>query len=57
MKNTVIITGASRGIGRACALEFAKKGYSLFLTSYKNADLLEETAEEARKYRDRKSVV
>ena len=51
MKNTVIITGASRGIGRACALEFAKKGYSLFLTSYKNADLLEETAEEARKYR------
>ena len=51
MKNTVIITGASRGIGSACALEFAKKGYSLFLTSYKNADLLEETAEEARKYR------
>ena len=50
MKNTVIITGASRGIGKACALEFAKKGYSLFLTSYKNPDLLEETACTARKY-------
>lgn len=48
MKNTVIITGASRGIGRACAIEFARKGYSLFLTSYKNPSLLEETAAMAR---------
>ena len=50
MKHTVIITGASRGIGRACALEFARKGYSLFLTSYRHPKLLEETAELARKY-------
>lgn len=48
MKNTVIITGASRGIGRACAIEFARKGYSLFLTSHKNPSLLEETASLAR---------
>lgn len=50
MKNTVIITGASRGIGKACALEFARKGYSLFLTSFRHPDLLEETAESARAY-------
>lgn len=50
MKNTVIITGASRGIGKSCALEFAKKGYSLFLTSYRNSNLLEETASAARQY-------
>jgi len=50
MKHTVIITGASKGIGRACALEFAKKGYSLFLTSYSHSELLEETACYARKY-------
>lgn len=50
MKNTVIITGASRGIGKACALEFARKGYSLFLTSCKHPDLLEETAASARAY-------
>lgn len=27
---TVFITGASRGIGRACALNFAEKGYTVF---------------------------
>ncbi|MDE7308812.1 MAG: SDR family NAD(P)-dependent oxidoreductase [Lachnospiraceae bacterium] len=50
MKHTVIITGASKGIGRACAIEFAKKGYSLFLTSCNHSDMLEETASYARKY-------
>lgn len=50
MKHTVIITGASKGIGRACAIEFAKKGYSLFLTSCSHSDMLEETARLSRKY-------
>lgn len=50
MNNTVLITGASRGIGRACALAFAKKGYSLFLTSHSNVDALEQTASEARTF-------
>ena len=33
MTKVVIITGNSRDIGAACALEFAKKGYKLALQS------------------------
>ena len=39
---TAFITGASRGIGKAIAYEFAKKGYDLYLTCRKNTTLLEE---------------
>jgi len=44
MKYTVI-TGASRGIGRAAALEFAKHNKNLFLVSKSNASMLGETKE------------
>lgn len=37
-----IISGASRGIGRAAAKAFAKEGYSLLLNCEKNFSLLEE---------------
>ena len=40
---TVLITGASKGIGRACALEFSKRGANLVLTS-RSAAGLDETA-------------
>jgi 3-hydroxy acid dehydrogenase / malonic semialdehyde reductase len=33
MKNVVVITGASSGIGRSCALVFAQAGYNLILTA------------------------
>ena len=43
MHNTpvALITGASRGIGAAIALEFAANGYDLILTCNKSMDLLQ----------------
>ena len=47
-RKTVLITGSSRGIGRACALAFAKAGYHVFINAGHSADLLESLAEEIR---------
>ena len=41
-KKSVLITGASRGIGKAIAYEFAKNGYDLYLTCKSNIKLLED---------------
>lgn len=38
MKPTVLITGASRGIGKAIATRFAKEGYSLVINCSKSAE-------------------
>jgi 3-oxoacyl-[acyl-carrier protein] reductase len=35
MKGTVLITGSTRGIGRACAIEFAIKGYKVIANGTK----------------------
>lgn len=43
-KKTVLVTGSSRGIGRACALAFARSGYHVFIncrTSIEKLDVLE----------------
>lgn len=39
MRKTVLITGATRGIGRETAIKFAKNNYNIIIT-YKNSDTL-----------------
>ena len=48
MKPTVLITGASRGIGRAIATLFAKEGYQLVITCSKSEEALLLLANELR---------
>lgn len=45
-KKTALITGASRGIGKAIAYEFARNGYELYLTCKTNITLLENLKKE-----------
>ena len=45
MCKTVLITGASRGIGRGIALSFAKKGWQIALNCRQNVEQLNETKE------------
>lgn len=45
-KKTVFITGASRGIGRACALLFASKGYFVYLNCRRSIEALYRVQEE-----------
>ena len=37
-QKNVLITGSSRGIGRACALTFARAGYQVFINCRKSSD-------------------
>ncbi len=45
-RKKALITGASRGIGRAIAYELAASGYDLYLTCHKNMPMLEALADE-----------
>lgn len=45
MKKNVLITGASRGIGKSCALLFAENGYHVFLNCNKSLQQLTEVAD------------
>ena len=47
---TAIVTGASRGVGKATAEIFAQKGYRLVINCRSNFDLLEDVAAKLRSY-------
>lgn len=46
MEKTVLITGASRGIGRECAVSFSKAGYHIAAVYNKNREAAERLREE-----------
>lgn len=43
-----LVTGASRGIGRACAIEFAKAGYDVIINYAGNTEAANKTVEELK---------
>ena len=45
-KKYALVTGSSRGIGRAIALRLAKEGYHIFLNCARSLDALEEVGQE-----------
>ena len=45
-KKIALVTGASRGIGKAIALKFAQEGYHIFITCYRRHSELTQTQEE-----------
>lgn len=49
MQKNALITGASRGIGKAIAKEFASQGYDLYLTCISSIEQLKEYALELEK--------
>lgn len=57
MKQTVLITGASNGIGKACARVFARKGYDLVLVARNEEKLEQVKAEICARYDRRVEVI
>lgn len=50
IKKTVLVTGASKGIGKKIALTFANSGYNVIVNSLKNYTQLLETEKKIREY-------
>ena len=48
LRGNALVTGGSRGIGRACALAAARRGADVAITYVANRDAAEATAEEIR---------
>lgn len=49
-RKTILITGSSRGIGKAIAIKYAKKGYNVVINCIKNEELLENVKKEIEGY-------
>ena len=50
MTKTALVTGGSRGIGRACAIELAKAGCNIAITYAGNEQKANETLKELEKF-------
>lgn len=50
MNKTVVVTGASRGIGRAVSLYYAQNGFNVCICCRKNFEKLEQLRQEILKY-------
>lgn len=48
MSGNALVTGGSRGIGRACALSLARRGVDVAITYVENAEAAEATVAEIR---------
>ncbi|HHU75083.1 MAG TPA: SDR family oxidoreductase [Clostridiales bacterium] len=49
-KKTVLVTGSSRGIGKAIAVKFAKEGYQVVINGAHQEDVLQNTKNEIESY-------
>jgi 3-oxoacyl-[acyl-carrier protein] reductase len=49
-KKTVLVTGSSRGIGKAIAVKFAKEGYQVVINGAHQEDVLQNTKKEIESY-------
>lgn len=49
-RKTVLVTGASRGIGKAIAVKFAKKGYNVVISCVKREEQLLQTKKEIENF-------
>ena len=49
-RKTVLVTGASRGIGKAIAVKFAKKGYNVAISCVHREDRLLQTQKEIESF-------
>ncbi|MFR5601221.1 MAG: elongation factor P 5-aminopentanone reductase [Lachnospiraceae bacterium] len=49
-RKTVLVTGASRGIGKAIAVKFAKKGYQVVISCVKNEERLMQAKREIESF-------
>lgn len=49
-KKTVLVTGSSRGIGKAIAMKYAKKGYNVVINCKTTEDLLQKVKHEIEGY-------
>ncbi|TAH64508.1 MAG: SDR family oxidoreductase [Anaerolineaceae bacterium] len=50
IKKTVLVTGSSRGIGKAIAYKFAQEGYNVVINGAKNKDSLQQAKTEIENY-------